>query len=207
MAEGDPVTKKANDVGVPMIEGSPDEPIGPEDAAGIGDKRGDYSTRNDGQKHFSMERDADGDIVAVDQSAIIESGDQAVPPEGTKGGVTSAEGGGAGTQNTRYTLTLTGVPTGGDVVLTDQDGVDHTVAFDNTAAETLAALLTGATFDEGDVAVTGADLPGGLQTIEFTGDFEASSEPTLEVTENNLTGGTAPNATLTKTQTGGEGPG
>lgn len=35
----------ALDVGVPMIQGSPDEPVGPEDALGEGPKRGDYSGR------------------------------------------------------------------------------------------------------------------------------------------------------------------
>lgn len=31
-----------NDVGVPMLPGSPDEPVGPEDALGEGPTRGDY---------------------------------------------------------------------------------------------------------------------------------------------------------------------
>lgn len=35
----------ATDLGVPMLPGSPDEPVGPEDALGPGPKRGDYSER------------------------------------------------------------------------------------------------------------------------------------------------------------------
>jgi hypothetical protein len=35
----------ATDVGVPMLPGSGDEPVGPEDALGEGPKRGDYSKR------------------------------------------------------------------------------------------------------------------------------------------------------------------
>lgn len=35
----------ALDVGVPMLQGSPDEPVGPEDALGEGPKRGDYRER------------------------------------------------------------------------------------------------------------------------------------------------------------------
>lgn len=35
----------ALDAGVPMLPGSPDEPVGPEDALGIGPKRGDYTGR------------------------------------------------------------------------------------------------------------------------------------------------------------------
>lgn len=34
-----------NDLGVPMLAGSPDEPTGPEDALGVGPKRGDYTDR------------------------------------------------------------------------------------------------------------------------------------------------------------------
>ena len=35
----------ATDLGVPMLPGSPGEPSGPEDALGIGPKRGDYTGR------------------------------------------------------------------------------------------------------------------------------------------------------------------
>ncbi len=35
----------ATDLGVPMLPGRPDEPIGPEDALDPGPKRGDYSDR------------------------------------------------------------------------------------------------------------------------------------------------------------------
>jgi len=35
----------ATDVGVPMLPGSPTEPVGPEDALGVGPKRGDYRDR------------------------------------------------------------------------------------------------------------------------------------------------------------------
>jgi hypothetical protein len=44
--EGGVTTRQdATDLGVPMLPGSPDEPIGPEDALGGGPKRGDYSQR------------------------------------------------------------------------------------------------------------------------------------------------------------------
>lgn len=35
----------ALDAGVPMLPGDPDEPVGPEDAFGVGPKRGDYRER------------------------------------------------------------------------------------------------------------------------------------------------------------------
>jgi hypothetical protein len=209
MAEGDTVTKKASDVGVPMIEGSPDEPTGPEDAAGIGNKRGDYSSRNDGQKHFSMERDADGDIVAVDQSDIIENSTPAVPPEGTKGGVDSAGEGGPGTQNAVVTIQFADAPTSGTVTLEDQDGVEYTINWDDTPAEVKTTLAAGATFEATDIpsctTTNGGSLDSGeLCTIRFGGSFEGSDEPDLVMTADDLVSGTA---AVNKTQHGGEGPG
>lgn len=45
-AAGDLTTRDdPMDAGVPMVQGSPDEPVGPEDAFGPGPKRGDYSGR------------------------------------------------------------------------------------------------------------------------------------------------------------------
>lgn len=40
------------DVGVPMLQGDPSEPPGPEDALGAGPKRGDYASRQDGSDHY-----------------------------------------------------------------------------------------------------------------------------------------------------------
>lgn len=39
------------DLGVPMLPGSPDEPVGPEDALGEGPKRGDYTGRLGGSSY------------------------------------------------------------------------------------------------------------------------------------------------------------
>lgn len=39
------------DLGVPMLAGSPDEPVGPEDALGEGPKRGDYRDRLGGESY------------------------------------------------------------------------------------------------------------------------------------------------------------
>lgn len=41
----------ATDLGVPMLAGSPDEPQGPEDALGVGPKRGDYTDRVGGSDY------------------------------------------------------------------------------------------------------------------------------------------------------------
>jgi hypothetical protein len=37
--------RDGHDLGVPMLPGSSDEPTGPEDALGVGPKRGDYTDR------------------------------------------------------------------------------------------------------------------------------------------------------------------
>jgi hypothetical protein len=45
-SEGGTTTRDdAGDLGVPMLQGDPSEPVGPEDALGDGPKRGDYSGR------------------------------------------------------------------------------------------------------------------------------------------------------------------
>lgn len=204
MAEGDTVTRKANDVGVPMVEGSPDEPIGPEDAAGLGVKRGDYSDRGDGKQHFQMVRDADGDIVAQDQNALMEQ-TPGVPEDGTKGGVNSGGGAaGVGTQNTKYQFATTGTVTAGTATVVDQAGNDYTINWDDTAAEIAATFEAQDTFDSGDITPSGGPLPGTPVVLEFAGDFAETDEVELTLTDDVLTGGTL---TLEKTQSGGVGPG
>jgi hypothetical protein len=44
-APDQPTTRDSGDLGVPMLPGEADEPIGPEDALGPGPKRGDYTDR------------------------------------------------------------------------------------------------------------------------------------------------------------------
>ena len=48
---GGKTTRDELDAGVPMLPGSPDEPQGPEDALGIGPKRGDYTGRIGGSEY------------------------------------------------------------------------------------------------------------------------------------------------------------
>lgn len=54
------------DAGVPMIGGDPGEPVGPEDALGQGDKRGDYRDRVVGEPHESVPIEGGGEPVIVD---------------------------------------------------------------------------------------------------------------------------------------------
>ena len=75
----------ATDLGVPMTQGSPDEPVGPEDALGPGPKRGDYRDRIVGEPHEA--RIVDGRVVMEPQRPRAEEiGDE----EGVKGGVGTA---------------------------------------------------------------------------------------------------------------------
>ena len=85
----------ANDLGVPMLQGDPSEPVGPEDALGEGPTRGDYRTRL-GYTHVTIPHEAlpvadpkeGGPTVALVQQGprLEEIGE--VP--GKKGGVNSA---------------------------------------------------------------------------------------------------------------------
>lgn len=91
------------DAGVPMLQGSPTEPVGPEDALGIGDKRGDYRDRVPGDPHESRplagagepvyREDDDGNQVIVDyapRSELVAQAprtEQIGDVEGKKGGV------------------------------------------------------------------------------------------------------------------------
>ncbi|MBA2439576.1 MAG: hypothetical protein H0V50_02750 [Thermoleophilaceae bacterium] len=88
----------ALDAGVPMLPGSPDEPQGPEDALGIGSKRGDYTGRigpDSYQPHQSVpipasEQTAGGPTARLEAQAprALDIGDEA----GVKGGTQLATG-------------------------------------------------------------------------------------------------------------------
>lgn len=85
----------ATDVGVPMLPGSPDEPVGPEDALGVGPKRGDYTGRIGPADYHPHEVVAVPDAEPGEATAKVvaqrpraeDIGDVA----GRKGGVDSAE--------------------------------------------------------------------------------------------------------------------
>lgn len=187
MAEGDPVTKVASDVGVPMIEGDPTEPVGPEDAAGHGVKRGDYSSRSDhpDKQHFQMEADDDGVVSAFDQRAAMQT-DPGVPEAGEKGGVTSAEGAEGEVENDENVITSTA--TGGTFTVTVDGETTGNVAENATAAALETALTALSNVDAADVNVTGA--AGGPWTLEWTGQYAGGDGPDVSVEDANATGGT-----------------
>jgi hypothetical protein len=101
-SRGGATTRTANDVGVPMIQGDPTEPVGPEDAFGAGPTRGDYSQRTHQGPHLEMTPVAsqpitnrDGVVVDYTPNVVAVAQDlrardvatEDVP--GAKGGVTT----------------------------------------------------------------------------------------------------------------------
>lgn len=83
-SEGGTTTRDdALDVGVPMLPGSPKEPVGPEDALGVGEKRGDYRDRIVGEPHETVLAEDGGEPVTkwVDEETGAEA------KEGAKGAV------------------------------------------------------------------------------------------------------------------------
>lgn len=72
--EGGTTTRDdATDVGVPMLAGSPDEPVGPEDALGPGPKRGDYRDRLGGAGYYPTETVAIPDAKPGEAQARVEA--------------------------------------------------------------------------------------------------------------------------------------
>ena len=83
-AEGVTTRDDKNDLGVPMLPGDGSEPTGPEDALGVGPKRGDYSNRigpANYQPHEAVV--VDGELSLQQQlPRVDEVGDE----KGVKGG-------------------------------------------------------------------------------------------------------------------------
>lgn len=211
MAAGDPVTRQAGSEGVAMIEGHPEEPVGPEDAAGPGPKRGDYSDRGDGKAHhYEYVRDQDGNMVPRDQVAAMNE-TPAVGDAGEKGGVNTGPSGqyaqapeGAVTDPNEV-VTLTVDATGGTYTLTLGADTTGAIAFDATAAALETELEALTTVGAGNVSVSGG--PGNAggttpYTIEFVGDLASTDVGAITVDDALLTGGGA-TATVEVTQAGG----
>lgn len=168
MAEGDTITRPAGSDGVPMIEGDPTEPQGPEDAAGQGVKRGDYSARGDGKEHYEYGRDADGDLQVRDQVAAMNT-TPGVPDAGEKGGVDSYdestdEGGSVDSVQESEVQTVTVSATSFTLTYDGETTASLTTA-STDGAEVQAALEALSNVSPGDLEVTGAD--GGPYVVTF----------------------------------------
>lgn len=84
----------ATDAGVPMLPGSPDEPVGPEDALGDGPKRGNYAGRvgPSGYEPTYTERIPDAKPGEPHTRLVAQrpKADDVGDVEGEKGGVTTS---------------------------------------------------------------------------------------------------------------------
>jgi hypothetical protein len=91
-SEGGVTTRDdALDSGAPMLAGSPDEPVGPEDALGSGQKRGDYSrligpfqhsASVPNPKYDASEPNSPRTVLVQQNPLVAQRGDE----EGVKGG-------------------------------------------------------------------------------------------------------------------------
>lgn len=89
--EGGATTRDAMDAGVPMLPGSPSEPIGPEDAAGPGPKRGDYSDRLTSGPMMETRINPDADLEKDEpRYVLVPVGTPEVGDQPGKGGVSTA---------------------------------------------------------------------------------------------------------------------
>lgn len=94
--EGGATTRDALDNGVPMLQGKPEEPVGPEDALGKGPKRGDYSQVIGDRQYTQSVANPDWDPKNPDKAPrfILEHQNPNVSDVGDapgKGGVTTAK--------------------------------------------------------------------------------------------------------------------
>lgn len=105
------------------------------------------------------------------------------------------------TQNEIQRLTITGTPTGGTITVSFE-GEEIIIPFDATAPEIYALLTLASSIGPANVDTTGGDLPGTAVDIEFINDLSNTDVPMLLLVSNDLTGGTAPDATITLVQSG-----
>ncbi len=106
--------------------------------------------------------------------------------------------------NEVQTITMTGTPAGGSVVI-NVLGQPVTIVFDSTSAQAKTAIDTAlAVFGTGyTVTVTGGPLPGTPLTVTFDGAGLAGRDiAQMTLTTNSLTGGTIPTATFGTTTPG-----
>lgn len=109
--------------------------------------------------------------------------------------------------NEVQTVTISGVPTGGDFTLSYDGDTSSAIAFDATAAvvKTALAALTGLSDDS--ITVTGGPGPGTPYVVTFVGPLGGQGVETLVADGSGLTGGTDPDVAVVVTTPGaGGGP-
>lgn len=109
------------------------------------------------------------------------------------------------------TLHISGTPTGGSFKLTftTPAGVSEetdSIAFDATAGAVETALEALSTLGPADVSTAGGTLPGADVTITFAGTLALMEVPLIRATTKALTGGSAPDVSVSTTTPGGGTP-
>lgn len=115
------------------------------------------------------------------------------------------EGYNTGAANEVQTLTITGTPTGGSILLTFGSETTAAINFDDTASEVDTALEALDNIGAGDVTCSGGPLPGTPVVITFGNNLANAKMPLITVNDAGLTGGTDPQAAIVRTTTGAEG--
>jgi hypothetical protein len=106
---------------------------------------------------------------------------------------------GAGGVAEVQTLTITGTPTGGNIVV-NYEGETATIAYNSSAAAAQTALnAMDSIAADGGVTVSGGPLPGTALVVTFN---QTGARFNLTVQQNNLTGGTTPAGSFSETTAG-----
>lgn len=102
--------------------------------------------------------------------------------------------------NEVQTATISGTPTGGTFKLSFKGAQTASIAFDAASATVQTALRALRTINGANVTATGS--AGGPYTITFIGTLAGQNVPLLVLSENLLTGGTAPSVGIVQTTAG-----
>jgi len=99
-------------------------------------------------------------------------------------------------------LTISGTPTGGNFNITFSGQTTANIAYNAANSAIDSALEALSNIPAGGVTCSGAVLPAGTITVEFTGDLASTNVAAMTCNSANLTGGTTPTASVAVSQTG-----
>ena len=109
-----------------------------------------------------------------------------------------------GANNEIQNVTLTGGPAGGTFTLTySGQTTSPGIPYNATPAQVQAALVALSNIADGDVRVTGSDLPSGIATVEFMGVNAGKDVAEMTGSGASLTGGSSPGVSIATIRGGG----
>ncbi|SRR6266550_1107662 len=100
------------------------------------------------------------------------------------------------------TLTITGSPTGGTYTLTFGGQTTSAINWNDPASTVQTRLQALSSIGAGKALVTGGPGPGTPYTVEFVSTLGFASQALITRTTNSLTGGSSPDAVITRAQGG-----